>query len=58
MSPPKQFDVSSDLLQRVINYLTTKPWFEVNGLLIELGQEMKKGFGAQDEVKQDVNKGH
>lgn len=43
--------ISKDLIQRLINYLATKPYAEVHILLSELATALK-----QEEVKDDSSK--
>ena len=36
-----KFEIEKDLLEKIANYLASKPWIEVQGLLAEL-QKLEK----------------
>lgn len=43
------------LLQEIVNYLVTRPWQEVNGLIAKLGQQLQQ-IEMQEKVAKDVVK--
>jgi len=49
------FIISEDLMNKILGYLGTKPWTEVNNLLVELLKVINSKKEVPDDSK-DINK--
>lgn len=52
MSAPKTYHFPPQLTQAVVSYLATKPWAEVNGMLVALQQEINQQEEAAKQQEQ------
>lgn len=51
MTEQKNYPISAPVLQAIVDYLQTKPWGEVNALLVAIQQAVRQPEAPQEDAK-------